>query len=94
MITDTIEHIDENKNIVETGPKSNEQTNQTIVGTYKDDEIYCTICAMGIKNYKPKFFLDIEMNPACEDCCDTTDAEDNNFDPDEDYEEQLDENDF
>ena len=38
----------------------------------KEDGIFCTICAEPIMNYVPKYFLDLLINPACQDCDDTS----------------------
>ena len=44
-------------------------------------EIECTICAESIVDYIPKYFLGEEINPACEDCQDSSisSKEDQNF---------------
>ena len=35
----------------------------------------CTICADPISEYKPRFFLGTETNPACENCQDSSYSE-------------------
>ena len=44
----------------------------TILDTYSDEEILCSICAEVIQNYFPKYFLGEPMNPACENCQDSS----------------------
>ena len=70
---------DENKNAIETDPKLKKQDNEKKTDVEKDLETNCTICAILINDYKPKYFLNIEKNPACDDCCDSTDDEDANY---------------
>ena len=43
---------------------------------YDPTEVYCTICAVKIPDYKPKYFEDIPINPACDKCFDS-DYDDN-----------------
>ena len=71
--------VDENKNAIETDPKLKKQDNEMKTDVEKDIETNCTICAILINDYKPKYFLNIEKNPACDDCCDSTDDEDANY---------------
>ena len=76
--------VDENKNAIETDPKLKKQDNEKKTDVEKDLETNCTICAILINDYKPKYFLNIEKNPVCDDCCDSTDEEDANYEHGED----------
>ena len=37
-----------------------------------EDEVVCTICAEPIKNFVPKFFYGVQINPACSKCDDNS----------------------
>ena len=44
----------------------NSRPNPTVQAT--EVETACTICAEHMPNYLPKYFSNIEINPACENC--------------------------
>ena len=43
-----------------------------ILDTSSEAEIVCSICAEVIENYVPKYFLGEPINPACENCQDSS----------------------
>ena len=45
------------------------------VSDYDPSTVICSLCGIIIQDYKPKFFLGEEINPACENCDDTVSSD-------------------
>ena len=66
MLSTSLPQVDLNP----VGKKSSPQTKVSQPVSITNDETLCSICAVSIVNYVPKYFLGEKFNPACDDCQD------------------------
>ena len=61
-------------------PSDNINTENLVAATENPSDEFidetCSICARPIKNYAPKYFQDLLINPACSECDDSTEETD------------------
>ena len=66
LLKSSLPHLDLNP----IGKKSSSPTKVSQTVSITSDETLCSICAVSIVNYVPKYFLGEQFNPACDDCQD------------------------
>ena len=56
------------------GSQATSNNSKNYMSTILDEGTLCSICADPIHDYIPKFFEDIQINPACTNCDDETES--------------------
>ena len=80
------EHVDEDEEKVEKPAVSSIGGSTSLMFQEEDSRTVCTICAEPIDCYIPKYFLGVEINPACQDCQDSSLSSDlEDYDEDEPF---------
>ena len=80
------EHVDEDEEKVEKPAVSSIGGSTSLMFQEEDSRTVCTICAEPIDCYIPKYFLGLEINPACQDCQDSSLSSDlEDYDEDEPF---------